>query len=220
MFTGIIEEVGEVKELKALAKGARIVVLCDRILEELEIGESVAVNGVCLTAVEHKKGSFAADISEESLERSTLGRLHRGTAVNLERALSLRSRLGGHIVQGHVDGVGRVKEVSAAGEGRVYSFSVPGQLEDYLVEKGSIAVDGISLTISSLSEGWFSVAAIPHTVEMSNLKGVKVGDAVNLEVDIIAKYVRRYMERGLPVMQVGEGRGGSLEEKLIEGGFL
>jgi riboflavin synthase len=140
--------------------------------------------------------------------------------VNLERALSLGSRLGGHIVQGHVDGVGRVKSYAEVGGGRVHIFTAPPQVWGYLVEKGSIAVDGISLTISALEEGEFSVAAIPHTVEETNLKTIKAGDAVNLEVDILAKYVRKYMERGFPGAEgAGEG-GGSLLEKLAEGGFM
>jgi riboflavin synthase len=219
MFTGIIEEVGSVKELSAGEKGARITVSCRDIWEGLGIGESVAVNGVCLTVIDKKGGSFTADISEESLERSTLGNMKRGVAVNLERALTLNSRLGGHIVQGHVDGVGRVKAISKVGDGRVYSFSAPSEVEGYLVEKGSIAVDGISLTISSTGNGGFDVAAIPHTVEATNLKSIVMGDGVNLEVDILAKYVRRYMERGLPGWEEAGDTGGSFYEKLIEGGF-
>jgi riboflavin synthase len=220
MFTGIIEEVGKVKELRPAAKEARITVSCERVWKGLEIGESVAVNGVCLTAVEVGEGFFTADISAESLERSTLGGFSRGEAVNLERALSLGSRLGGHMVQGHVDGKGRVKATERSGEGRVYRFSVTPEVEGYLVEKGSIAVDGISLTISSLEEGGFSVAAIPHTVAATNLEYLKTGDAVNLEVDIIAKYVRRYLERGLPGMEAGGSGEDSFYDKLAEGGFL
>jgi len=139
--------------------------------------------------------------------------------VNLERALTLDSRLGGHLVQGHVDGIGTVIAVRKSGEGRVYSFSVDHEVAEFLVTKGSIAVDGISLTISALSEGEFSVAVIPHTVEETNLKGIKAGDAVNLEVDIIAKYVHRYLERGLSGAD-STTEGGSFYEKLVEGGFL
>jgi riboflavin synthase len=219
MFTGIIEEVGEVKELKRLGKEARVTVVCRLVWKELTIGDSVAVNGVCLTAVEKGDGYFTADISEESLERSDLGGLKKGMAVNLERALSLSSRLGGHLVQGHVDGVGEVKALRESGKGRVFTFSMPAQVEEYLVEKGSIAVDGISLTISALREGEFSVAAIPHTVEETNLRTVKAGDKVNLEVDIIAKYVRRYMERGLPGGGIAR-MDVSLRNKLVEGGFM
>jgi riboflavin synthase len=220
VFTGIIEEVGRVAELRLLGKGAVIAVDCRRVLDGLVVGDSVAVNGVCLTVVEKGTGMFKADISGESLERSNLGRLRGGARVNLERALSLGSRLGGHIVQGHVDGVGVLKGARREGDWRLYTFTVPASIEDYLVEKGSIAVDGISLTVSGLGAGEFSVAAIPHTIEETNLKGIRAGEAVNLEVDILAKYVRRYLERGLPVQGGGGGDEGSLHDKLIEGGFL
>lgn len=220
MFTGIIEEVGSVKGLRKSGKEARISISGERILHELETGESVSVNGVCLTAVEVGKGAFAADISEESLSRSTLGGLRLGTAVNLERALRLGARLGGHIVQGHVDGIGRVKAVREVGDGRVYIFSAPPEVWGYLVEKGSIAVDGISLTVSGLHEDGFSVAAIPLTVEETNLKGIAVGEAVNMEVDILAKYVRRYLERGFPARENGGEAGDPFYDKLVEGGFL
>jgi len=219
MFTGIIEEVGNVKELRVSAQGARIGVSCRNLWKELATGDSVAVNGVCLTAVEKGGGAFYADISEESLMRSNLGKLKKGMPVNLERALTLESRLGGHLVQGHVDGMGTVKEFRESGEGRVYTFSAPPAVAQFLVEKGSIAVDGISLTVSALGEEEFSVAAIPHTVEETNLKGMKVGDAVNLEVDIIAKYVNRYLERGLSGAE-GATDSDSFYEKLVEGGFL
>jgi riboflavin synthase len=220
MFTGIIEEVGKVKDLRRSGKEASITVVSERVQHGLKTGESVSVNGVCLTAVEVERDGFMADISEESLSRSTLGGLRRGTPVNLERALSLGGRLGGHIVQGHVDGMGRVEAVRDIGDGRVYTFSAPTEVWEYLVEKGSIAVDGISLTISELSEDGFSVAAIPLTVEETNLKGIAVGEAVNLEVDILAKYVRRYLERGFPGREDGGESGGSFYDKLVEGGFL
>ncbi|MBN2027828.1 MAG: riboflavin synthase [Actinobacteria bacterium] len=219
MFTGIIEEVGNVKELRVSARGARITVSSLGLWKDLAIGDSVAVNGVCLTAVEKGGGAFTADISAESLQRSNLGNLRRGMPVNLERALTLNTRLGGHLVQGHVDGVGTVTAIKESGEGRVYSFCITPEVAEFLVEKGSIAVDGISLTISALGEGEFSVAVIPHTVEETNLRGMKAGDAVNLEVDIIAKYVHRYLERGLSGDD-STGESASFYEKLAEGGFL
>ncbi|MEW6554944.1 MAG: riboflavin synthase [Actinomycetota bacterium] len=220
VFTGIIEEVGRVGGLRMIAQGAAITITCRRVLEGLREGDSIAVNGVCLTATEMGAGSFRADVSQESLERSNLGGLRRGSEVNLERALSLGDRLGGHIVQGHVDGVGNLKAVKGAGESRVLTFSVTREIAVYLVEKGSIAVNGISLTVSGLGEGEFSVAAIPHTIEKTNLKGIKAGDAVNLEVDIIAKYVRRYLERGMPAAVGGTAPGDALRDKLSEGGFM
>jgi riboflavin synthase len=219
VFTGIIEEVGIVKEIIHTGKEARIVVSCSNIWRELAIGESVCVNGVCLTVVARGEGTFTADISEESMERSTLGGIKIRTAVNLERALTLASRLGGHIVQGHVDGLGRLRGIKSSGKGRTYAFSCPNELYVYMVQKGSIAVDGISLTISAMSDGGFEVAAIPHTVEETNLKSLKAGDTVNLEVDIIAKYVRSYVERSPSKSEVAIEGDEALYKKLVEGGF-
>lgn len=219
MFTGIVEEVGRIREIGRREKDALISVSCRRILDGLVIGDSVAVNGVCLTVTALGEGHFSADVSGESLARTTLGTAGRGREVNLERALTPSSRLGGHIVQGHVDGVGEVEGVRQAGAGRDYSFSCPAEIRSYLVLKGSVAVDGISLTVSALTEDGFSVAAIPHTVEETNLRALKPGDKVNLEVDIIAKYVRSYLERGLPG-EIREEREHSLMEKLAEGGFV
>lgn len=217
MFTGIIEEVGRLREMRATGKGARITVSCGMVWKDLAIGDSVCVNGVCLTAVERGQGYFVADVSEESLLRSTLGVLARGAPLNLERALALGSRLGGHIVQGHVDGTGTLKSARESGEGRVYTFTCPRELRPFMVEKGSVAVDGISLTISSLAEAEFAVAAIPHTIEATNLKEIRAGEMVNLEVDIIAKYVFAYLGRGMSKEDSGSG---SLYQKLVEGGFV
>jgi len=219
MFTGIIEETGKVREFRKSGAEGRITVACRRVLEGLKKGDSVAVNGVCLTVVEIGQDFFTADVSEESLMCSNLGGAGGGTALNLERALSPTSRLGGHIVQGHVDGTGTLKAVRESGRGRVYIFSASPEVQEYLVEKGSIAVDGISLTVSALTEDGFSVAAIPHTMRETNMDGMKVGDTVNLEVDIIAKYVRRYMERGLPAPGAAREEA-SLRDKLAEGGFI
>lgn len=218
MFTGIIEEVGKLRELRAVEKGARITVSCGKVWKDLAVGDSVCVNGVCLTAVERGQGYFVADVSEESLRRSTLGGLARGAPLNLERALALGSRLGGHIVQGHVDGTGTLKSTRESGEGRVFAFACPRELREFMVEKGSVAVDGISLTISSLAEEEFAVAAIPHTVAATNLGEMKAGERVNLEVDIIAKYVRSYLDRGMSRKE--DAGGGSLYQKMVEGGFV
>lgn len=219
MFTGIIEEVGSVRELRAESDGARIAVSSNKVWKELETGDSVSVNGVCLTVVEAGRGHFVADISAESLSRSTLGGMRRGDVVNLERALSLSSRLGGHIVQGHVDGVGSLKSIEKSGEGALYSFIYPSGLGRYLVEKGSIAVDGISLTIGRLSQGEFMIAIIPHTLETTDLGSLKPGDGVNLEVDIIAKYVQRFLEMKDSPAELESARDDSLYRKLLEGGF-
>lgn len=222
MFTGIIEELGTVLEADLTPRGGTLRISCPGMWRELDLGESVAVNGVCLTVTGTRDGSFTADVSPESLQRSTLGSLRRGEVVNLERALRLDSRLGGHLVQGHVDGVGRITEIRVEGRGRTLVIDAPPGIAAYLVEKGSVAVDGISLTVSALRGTSFSVAVIPHTLAATNLGRRRAGDAVNLEVDIIAKYVRSYLERGFS-SRVGEGAstgGGDLYRKLVEGGFV
>jgi riboflavin synthase len=187
MFTGIVEELGHVTEVA----GGRLVVRCSTVLEDSEVGASVAVNGVCLTVVKRDDQSLAFDLSEETLARSSLGRLEPGDPVNLERPVTLTTRLGGHLVQGHVDAVGRVGSFSRNGSAATLDIDVPADLSSYLVEKGSVAVDGVSLTVASLNGSHFSVALIPHTLEVTTLGTLKRGDAVNLEVDVIAKYVER-----------------------------
>lgn len=219
MFTGIVEELGRLESARLTAQGGRIEISCPQIWMELAEGDSVAVNGVCLTVVRAGGGSFAADVSSESLRRTNLGTLRKGEAVNLERALTLQSRLGGHLVQGHVDDVGTVREVRESGEGRMFTFAAPTGVMEYLVEKGSIAVDGVSLTVSELVAEGFRVAVIPHTLATTNLGMRKAGDTVNLEVDIISKYVRRHLERA-SVGEKGERTPDGLYQKLVEGGFL
>jgi len=197
MFTGIIEELGSVRQISKNADGARIDIACARVLEGARIGDSTAVNGVCLTLVEINDGVFSADVSEETLKRTTLGSLTPGSRINLERPLTPSARLGGHIVQGHVDGVGELFAIERSGEGFTLSIGFPENLGRYVVEKGSITVDGISLTVASLGAGAgeqvFTVAIIPHTWSATNLSSLSPGAGVNLEVDIIAKYVERMM---------------------------
>jgi riboflavin synthase len=193
VFTGIVESKGSVR----WGRAGRLEVSSD--LEDLKLGESVAVNGVCLTVVSADAGTFAADVSEETLSRSCLGSLPQGAAVNLERAMPATGRFGGHVVQGHVDGVGKVVELTPR-EGSVEMwFSIPSGLGRYLVEKGSITVDGVSLTVCGLEEGRFSVALVPHTLEQTNLGSRLPGDGVNIEVDILAKYVERLLASAGPV---------------------
>jgi riboflavin synthase len=183
MFTGIIEEVGRV----AAAGGLRLEVACG--FDDLAIGDSIAVNGVCLTVMELEGGSFAAELSEETLARTSLGTLTGGSPVNLERPVPVGGRLGGHVVQGHVDGTGTVAALDAQ-EGSVLMWiEAPRALQRYLVEKGSVAVDGVSLTVAGVRGDAFSVALIPHTLTATTLQSKAPGDAVNLEVDILAKYV-------------------------------
>jgi len=194
MFTGIIEELGKVKNVERRGENARIIIEAKLVIEGTNHGDSIAVNGVCLTALDLQPDSFAADVSMETLARSTLGSLQAGTPVNLERSVTPATRLGGHIVQGHVDARGRLLAVVDHGESWTVRFGFPKEIARYLVFKGSVAVEGISLTIAGLADDYFEVAIIPKTWEVTNLSSLKVGDGVNLEVDVIGKYVERLLE--------------------------
>ena len=213
MFTGVIEELGQVDTLSPRAAGTRLRVRCRQIVEGLAEGESVAVNGVCLTAVELRPDSFAADVAPETLRRSNLGRLAPGSKVNLERALRASARLNGHIVQGHVDGTGEIVSLDLLGDENWWlRVRVPAGLHRYLVEKGSIALDGISLTIAAVSEDVVSATIIPHTYRNTTLQGYRKGSLVNVECDILAKHIEK-------LLQVS-GRKASLSvERLEEMGY-
>ena len=193
MFTGIVEGTGTVAALAAAAdgSGARLEVEAPWLAGELRLGESVAVNGCCVTVAEPAAAGFAADLVAETLRRTALGGLAAGARVNLERPLALGGRLGGHLVQGHVDGVAKVLDRTPVGEGEEVRIELPDDLERYVVEKGSIAVDGVSLTVAGVGPGWFSVALVPHTLEVTTLGDRRPGDPVQLEVDVVAKYVER-----------------------------
>lgn len=193
MFTGIIEELGRVREIESRGEDARIVIEALTVTEGSHDGDSISVNGVCLTALEVKPDSFAADVSKETLLRSTLGSLQCGSPVNLERAVTPATRLGGHIVQGHVDARGQFLGSENHGESWTFRFSYPKEIGRYLVFKGSVAVEGISLTIAGLTDDAFEIAIIPKTFEVTNFSQLKPGDAVNLEADVIAKYVERIL---------------------------
>ncbi len=194
MFTGIIEELGVVASLAPREAGARIRLQAPIVAADIRAGDSIAVNGVCLTAIEPSRGGFSADVSPETLRRSSLAGLRSGSHVNLERALAAAGRLGGHIVQGHVDGVGLIESLEAAGGGDWWlTVSVPAELERYFVFKGSVAVDGISLTIAAVDAGRISAAVIPHTYNNTNLREKRRGDPVNLETDVLAKYVEKML---------------------------
>ena len=194
MFTGIIEELGTVHSIEERGDNARIVISARVVTEGTNHGDSISVNGVCLTALDVRPDSFAADVSMETLARSTLGSLKAGAPVNLERAVTPTTRLGGHIVQGHVDGRGQLAGVEDHGESWTVRFTYPKDIGRYLVFKGSVAVEGISLTIAGLTDDYFEVAIIPKTWDVTNLSHLKPGDDVNLEVDVIAKYVERLLE--------------------------
>lgn len=195
MFTGIIEERGTVDSVVPTDRGARVTIRSARVLRDAAIGDSIAVNGVCMTVVERSDDHFAADAMPETLVKSTLGALRAGDAVNLERPLAADGRLDGHIVQGHVDGVGEVVFNGIRGaEGHRLTIRVPEHLRRYTIAKGSITIDGVSLTIAELTEDGVEVALIPLTLELTALGDRRPGDEVNLEVDMVAKYVERMME--------------------------
>lgn len=196
MFTGIIEELGRVRVVEQRGENARIVIEAHLVTDGTSNGDSIAVNGVCLTALEVQPDSFAADVSHETLVRSTIGRLKPGVPVNLERAVTPATRLGGHIVQGHVDARGEFVSVEDLGESWTVRIAYPEEIRRYLVFKGSVSVEGISLTIAGLTDDYFEVAIIPKTWTVTNLSQLSPGDAVNLEVDVIAKYVERLLAAG------------------------
>ena len=189
MFTGIIEELGRVRSVEKRGEDARIVIEAHTVTDGSQNGDSIAVNGVCLTALDMTPHSFRADVSKETLFRSTLGSLKEGSPVNLERAVTPATRLGGHIVQGHVDARGKFLGSEDHGESWTYRFAYPREIGKYLVFKGSVTVEGISLTIANLTDEYFDIAVIPKTFEVTNFSQLQPGDEVNLEVDVIAKYV-------------------------------
>ncbi len=198
MFTGIVEEVGRIQHVSISSSGGRLSVCASIIRQDIHLGDSIAVNGVCLTAVEFSSTSVVFDASRETLRRTTLGKLHTGDEVNLERALRADSRLGGHIVQGHVDATGTYLGYRQIGDSYDVSFSFPSSIAKYICEKGSIAVDGVSLTVASLAQDRFTVAIIPHTWRATALRRLRVGDAVNLEADVVAKYLERLLQFRTP----------------------
>lgn len=212
MFTGIIEETGKVASLEP---AGRLTVEAGKVLEGTARGDSIAVSGVCLTVTEMSALSFTVDVSPETLSRSTLGSLERGSPVNLERAMVAGGRMGGHIVQGHVDGVGAIKSRKPLGNAVLFEISVPAEIERYVVPKGSVAIDGISLTAVETRGGVFSVSIIPRTLAETTLERARPGWRVNIEVDIIAKYVEAFLSRGKERAEDNPG----IEDALRRGGF-
>ena len=191
MFTGIVEELGVVVKISDNA----MTVQASKVTEDLKLGDSIAVNGTCLTAVNFSRTEFSVDLSPETMRRTSLGQLSVGSPVNLERALLATDRMGGHIVQGHVDGTGRVMSRRVDGDSILFRIRVPKRLNPYIVEKGFVAVDGISLTVVKRGASSFTLAVIPYTLKNTNLASVSVGDRVNLEADILAKYVESLLDR-------------------------
>jgi riboflavin synthase len=212
MFTGIVEQLGLVAGLVRGSKLTKLAVSAAKIFDEAKVGDSISVNGVCLTITATRRNFAEFDLSLETLKTSTLGELRIGDRVNLERALSLNGRLGGHLVTGHVDGVGEIKNYVAQAESLELFLSIPSELLRYIVPKGPIAIDGVSLTVSDFRDGLLSVSIIPHTAKNTTLGFKKVGDKVNIEVDILSKYVERHLRREEKPL-VGE-------ETLVRMGFL
>lgn len=194
MFTGLIETQGIVTRVEKVSGGAQIEIYAPEFGRDMAIGDSIAVDGACLTVARFIRGAFIADVSDETLSKTTLGDVRQSTKVNLERALRLSDRLGGHLVTGHVDGVGRLLLRHPAGNSTVYQFQVPASLLPYVVAKGSIAVDGISLTVAQVRGESFAAAVVPHTEEVTTLKDKPIGAPVNIEADVMAKYVQRFVD--------------------------
>lgn len=198
MFTGLVEEVGTVRSVTPVGDGAQVVIESSTVLDDATIGASIAVNGCCLTVVEMDHESWTADAVPETLDRTTIGALRAGDRVNLERPLAANGRYGGHVVQGHVDATAGITAIDELDDGSFrYTFELPAGIADYVVEKGSIAVDGISLTVAAVDATSFSVAVIPHTHEVTTLGSRTVGARVNLEADVLAKYVERLVRPSL-----------------------
>ncbi|MDA8440240.1 MAG: riboflavin synthase [Propionibacterium sp.] len=193
MFTGIVEELGTVMSIEHTADAAVLRIEGPLVVSDAQHGGSISVNGVCLTVVDHDERSFSVDVMAETLRRSSLGDLRPGARVNLERAMAASDRFGGHVVQGHVDGTARILARTPGERWEVVRVSLPADLARYVVEKGSITVDGVSLTVSALGPDWFEVSLIPTTLDLTTLGRLHPGDAVNLEVDVLAKYVERLL---------------------------
>jgi riboflavin synthase len=211
MFTGIIEELGTVKALRREAGAARLTVSAAKVLDGTALGDSICVNGVCLTVVGMNSTEFSADVAVETLRVTNLGDLQAGKKVNLERALQLSARIGGHLVTGHVDAVGRVREKREEGNGWRIFIDAPASVLRYVIKKGSIAIDGISLTVADVDNAGFAIAMIPHTAKLTTLGFKTAGDSVNLESDIIGKYVERLL--------AGRMEGGVSLDALKKSGF-
>ena len=193
MFTGIIEEIGKIQTVRKGAASSSISVQAKKVLQDVHIGDSIAVNGVCLTVTAFSQGGFTADVMHETFNRSSLGSLQKGSPVNLERAMPSNGRFGGHIVSGHIDGTGMVSAIQKDDNAVWYTIKTAPGILRYIVEKGSVAIDGISLTVAAVERDCFSVSIIPHTASITTLSSRRVGDTVNLENDCIGKYVERLM---------------------------
>ncbi|MCR5022252.1 riboflavin synthase [Ruminococcus sp.] len=214
MFTGLIEETGTVCEVCRNGNASFIRIAAEKVLEGTKVGDSIAVNGVCLTVTEHDGKIFRADVMNETLSRSSLGTLKQGSKVDLERAMSAEGRFGGHIVSGHIDGTGTVSNIKQDGIAVRYTISADEKLLRYIVEKGSVTLDGISLTVAAVTDTDFTVSVIPHTAEQTILPYKKVGDIINIETDIIGKYVEKLLRPAEPK------KSAVTMEQLMKNGFI
>jgi len=209
MFTGIVEELGNISQIKNTDTGKQFTITAKAIMDDLKVGDSVSLNGVCLTVTTYDESSFNLDLVKETLKKSNLGDLKKGNSVNLERAITLSTRLGGHILQGHVETVGVIMDKVPSGDGATLSVGIDPGFMRYCISKGSIALDGVSLTIASMSQNIIKIALIPHTLEMTTLGLKDVGDSLNIETDIIGKYIERLMSF--------EDEDDQMEELLLKG---
>ena len=220
MFTGIIEGLGTIKAIMPMAGGSRMRIQADFPIEGLKIGDSIAVSGACLTAVTFERQTFEVDVSPETMGKTTLGQAKVGDKVNLEQALRFGDRLGGHLVSGHIDGVGVIRDKRPAANAVIFAFEVPESLARYIVAKGSIAVDGISLTVNACDRTSFEVSIIPHTAKVTTVGFKKVGDRVNIETDMIGKYIERFTRPFTEGRQKDSGRSSVSKALLAETGFM
>ena len=218
MFTGIIEGLGTITKIRSSGQGKRLTIEADYPLDHAKIGDSIAVSGACLTAVMIEGKSFEVDMSPETLSKTTFGKAKIGDRVNLERALCLSDRIDGHLVSGHIDGIGSVKNIKTLGNAIIITFEVPESLSRYMIRKGSVAVDGISLTINNCDHGSFEVSIIPHTAKLTSMGFKKIGHHVNIETDMIGKYVERFMRND---NEEQKARKSSIDKQfLAKSGFL
>ena len=213
MFTGIIEELGIVKDFQPNFSGMDLIVSCEKILEDIHLGDSISVNGCCQTVVEFGKNWFKTNLSGETLEITTFSDIKKGDKVNLERAMSATSRFGGHIVQGHIDGTSTIKEIKNDGDFFIITFNMESDISKYIVNKGAITVEGISLTINNVDKNTFSVAIIPHTFKNTTLQFKKIGDRINIETDILGRYVEKMLNQENTFCKIDENF-------LKENGFM
>jgi riboflavin synthase len=210
MFTGIVEEIGNIEKIIPIAGGVKLNITAEKILDDIKVNDSICIDGVCLTATQVDNSSFWVEAVGVTLEKSTFNQIHQNDLVNLERSVKLNDRLGGHLVQGHVNGVGKISELKKLGENYLLKIIGPENLEMYIIKEGSIAINGISLTIADLVKNEISISIIPHTWQNTNLKYKKVNDLVNMEVDILAKYVEKLLSK------VNNSTGKSITEKWLK----